>query len=136
MKKYKLHSLLIVSSLLLSPLVSGDDNYSSTLDNKSKQKANDGYYLIQDKTWSEEGCILDKGKQRINPGDSNVLTIKKGCTWGGIRYKVFSVSNDKYMGFLAHSFREGNFSLEITAPCNGSECIFYDLNPEQDRVKR
>ena len=135
MKKYQVQRLLVVSSLLLSSFAFGDDNYSSTLNNKSKQKESAGYYLIQDKTWSEEDCILDKGKQRINPGESSVLTIKKGCTWGGIRYKIFSVDNDKSMGFLAHSFREGSFSLEITASCNGGECTFYDLNPEQDRTK-
>lgn len=135
MKKYHFQSGLIIASLL-SPLAFGDDNYSSTLANKSTQKNNEGYYLVQEQAWSEEGCILEKGKQRINPGESSVLTIKKGCIWGGIRYKVFNMANDKYMGFLSHSFREGTFSLEITAPCNGKECIFYDLNPEQDRTKQ
>ncbi len=136
MKNSLILSLFMISFLFMPFVAQSDDNYRSTLENKSKQKANEGYYLVQDRTWSEEGCILEKGKERINPGDSSVLTIKKGCVWGGIQYKVFSVDKDKYMGFLAHSFREGNFSLEVTAPCDGKTCTFYDLNPEQDRMKQ
>lgn len=37
------------------------------------------------------------------------------------------------MGFLAHSFREGAFSLEVTASCNDDKCVFRDLSPEQGR---
>lgn len=130
----KIRSLLSILLLTITtPFASADDNISSTLNNKSKQNGSEGFYLVQDKAWSEEGCILDKGKSQINPGESSVLKIKQGCTWAAVRYKITDVTNSKDMGFLGHSFRDGNFAIDISAPCNGNECNFYDLNPEQNR---
>lgn len=108
---------------------------SSTLNNKTTQNDPDGFYLVQDKVWGENGCVIDSGKKQINPGESNILKIKNGCTWGGIRYKIVKVSTKADMGYLGHSFRDGSFTIDITEPCTGSECNFYDLSPQQNRQK-
>ncbi|GEM_PF-5925090 len=37
------------------------------------------------------------------------------------------------MGFLAHSFRNGTFTIEVKANCDDNNCVFRDLSPEQGR---
>ncbi len=134
LRKAKL--LLIISALLL-PIYgfAADTNFSSTLNNQSKQNDPNGFSLVQAKVWSENGCVLNSGSKKINPGESTVLEIKQGCMWGGVSYKIISIKDNKDMGYLAHSFRNGSFSIEIKAPCKDSVCNFYDLNPQQDRAK-
>lgn len=129
----KIQASLFLLSSVVTPFGFAADNFSSTFNNKSKQNANDGFYLVRDKAWAEEGCILDKGKDKINPGENSTLKIKQECAWGVITYKVFNVKDNKEVGNLGHSFRDGKFYIEVSAPCNGSECNFYDLNPNQNR---
>lgn len=136
--KRLIQSVLFVSSAILAPVLlaaAAEDNYSSTLNNKSNTNGKEAFYLVKDQSWAEGDCIMEKGKDRINPGESSNLKIKKGCTWGVMKYKILSVKDNKFMGNLAHSFHDGKFSIELTSQCNEKECNFYDLNPEQNRNK-
>jgi len=126
-------TLLVLATLLSSCVLATEGDHTSKLNNETKQQSGEPFYLVQDKVWSEYGCVLDSGSKRVNPGESTVLKIKKGCKWGGVQYKVFKASNNEDMGYLAHSFRDGTFNIEVTAPCGPSGCNFYDLSPEQNR---
>jgi hypothetical protein len=133
---HKIKSILLLIAMMSSTnALAADDVVSSKLNNLSKTKDSEGYYLVQDKVWSEYDCITDSGNKKINPNETSVLKVKKECKWAGIRYKIFKVTNNEDMGFLAHSYRDGTFSIEVTSPCNGDECNFYDLSPEQTRKK-
>jgi len=120
-------------ALLLPVYATASDFYTSDLNNNSKTAKSAGYYLVQDKVWSENGCVADSGKDKLNPGDTTTLKIKKECKWGGVRYKIQTVKDNTSMGFLSHSFHDGTFSLEVTANCNNNKCVFRDLSPEQNR---
>lgn len=128
-----MRSMLFISIITLPALVMANDNFSSNLVNQSKHNGSEGFYLVQDKILGENDCVTVKGNKKINPGDSAQLTIKKDCSWGVVRYKIFSVKDNKDIGYLGHSFHDGNFSIDITSLCKGSECNFYDLNPDQKR---
>lgn len=132
LKPYLIKSFLFIL-VLISPVsvFSADETYNSVLNNLTKPESPESYYLVKDTVWGEKECVVDSGEKKIKPGESTLLKIKKECKWGGVRYKIFKASNDQNMGYLGHSFREGSFSIDITAPCKGSDCNFYDLNPNQ-----
>lgn len=125
-----LASLMILSIVPTTLLAA--DSYTSILKNKSDPK--NGYYLVQTLIYGEK-CIQtpQKGVNKIIPGESTLLKMKKDCTWGGVRYKIYTVSNNKNVGTLSHNFRDGKFNIEIAVDCHGTECNFYDLNPNQQR---
>ena len=126
--------MLCIGGLLLpSCVLAADETISSKLTNQSKQQDTGGYYLEQVKVYAENDCVKDSGSKKINPGESTVLTVKKGCIWGGVRYKIINVDTKKEMGSLSHNYRDGAFSIEVSAPCTGTDCNFYDLSPVQDR---
>lgn len=129
MKRFLLISL--VAALL--PTYALADNSSATLNNQSDAKT--GYNLVQDWIWGETGCVIAPtvGKTVIHPGQSAQLTIKDGCKWGGVRYKIINLANNQEVGMLSHSFHNGSFSIDISAPCSGTTCNFHDLNPSQNR---
>lgn len=128
-------SLLFTSIIMFPVYGMADDNMSSKLVNRSKQNGSEGYYLVQDKILGENDCVKVEGNKKLNPGDSAQLNINKECKWGVVVYKIFSMKENKEMGYLGHSFHDGDFSIDITALCKGSECSFYDLNPAQSRNK-
>ena len=123
-------SFLFSMAFILPVHASDADFYTSKLSNNSKTA--DGYYLVQDKIWSEKGCVVDTGKDKLNPGDTATLKIKKDCKWGVVKYQIHKMKDDASMGFLAHSFHDGEFSLEITKKCSNNNCIFRDLSLEQN----
>jgi hypothetical protein len=129
----QLKGFLFGLALLLPVYASAANVYTSELSNHSKTEKSAGYYLVQDKVWSENGCVADSGKEKLNPGDMTTLKIKKDCKWGGVRYKIHQVKGDATKGYLAHSFHDGTFTIEITENCNNNNCEFRDLSPEQDR---
>lgn len=129
---HTLQSIIGLLFLINPAFAMGDENFSSKLNNKSKQNGNDGYYLVKDTEWGNN-CVIDSGKDRINPGDVNTLIIKKGCQWGGVRYNVFTVTGNSNIGSLGHSFHNGKFSIEISAPCDGTDCNFVNINPLQNK---
>lgn len=136
MKVSNIMKSLLFSSIVFLPVYAiADDNLSSTLTNRSKQSGSEGYTLVQEKTWGEKDCVKVEGSEKLNPGDSNKLKIKKGCDWGGVGYKIVAVKDNQEVGRLGHSFHGGDFSIDITADCKGTECNFYDLNPVQNRSK-
>jgi hypothetical protein len=129
---------LLATSLLISTLscasIAMADDVSSKLTNQSKQNGSEGYYLVQEKVISEDECVKVEGNKRLNPGDSARLKIKDDdCKWGVVQYKIFTVSGDKEVGKLGHSFRDGNFSVEIVSECKGSDCSFTGLTSEQNK---
>lgn len=128
-------ALLTSISILPAYVMAANDNFTSKLVNQSKLNDSEGYYLVQDKILGENDCVKVDGNKKLNPGDSAQLNIKKECNWGVVRYKIFSVKDNKDMGYLGHSFHDGNFSIDVTSVCKGSECSFYGLNPEQNRNK-
>lgn len=130
-----LRFILLTSIITFPAYIMADDNLSSTLVNQSKQNGSDGFYLVQAKIIDENECVTVEGNKKVNPGENAQLKIKKGCNWGVVLYKIFSVKDNKEMGYLGHSFHDGNFSIDVTSICKGSECKFYDLNPEQNRSK-
>lgn len=129
MKRFLLISLLAA----LIPGYALADNSTSTLNNQSDSKT--GYYLVQDWIWGNQGCVIAPtvGMTKIQPGQSAQLTVKEGCKWGGVRYKIFNVANNQEIGSLSHSFHNGSFSIDVSAPCSGSTCVFRDLDPQQNR---
>lgn len=128
-----LKSFIYGLTLLLPAYAFAIDHYASQLANNSKTAKSTGYYLTQDKTWGESGCIISPGKEKLNPGDITLLKIKKNCKWGGVGYQIHDMKDGTLMGFLAHSFRDGKFFVEITDSCINNQCVFRDLSPEQNR---
>lgn len=118
--------------------VAAREEFSSKLINQSKQAKSLGYILVKTRTWPETGCVLDSGKERVNPGENSIFRVKKAraCDQAGIGYSIYSVDdvkNEHLIGYLSHRFRDGRFSMQISLFCEGSECIFRDLNPTQSR---
>ena len=109
------------------------DDISSKLTNQSKQNGSDGYYLVQEKVIGENDCVKVDGNKKLNPGDSANLKIKEDCKWGVVQYKIFNVTDDKEVGTLGHSFRDGVFNVEIVSECKGSDCAFTGLTPSQNK---
>lgn len=128
-------NVLFSSVIILPASLMAADNQSSKLNNQSGQNGSKAFYLVQEKILGEGDCVQVVGNKKINPGESAQLNIKKDCTWGVARYKIYSAQDNKEIGYLGHSFHDGNFSIDITSQCKGSECNFFDLNPDQERKK-
>lgn len=137
MKLFNKLSSVVLASTILSALPSYAiaADMSSKLTNQSKQNGSAGYYLVQDKIIGENDCVKVEGNAKLNPGDSAELKIKVGCKWGVVRYKILNISDNKEMGYLKHSFNDGEFSVDITSACKDGECNFYGLTPEQVKAK-
>lgn len=129
-----IQSAMLASAMLLPTYAMAED-LSSTLTNQSTQNGSTGFYLVQDKIIGENDCVKVEGNAKLNPNDSAQLKIKQGCKWGVVRYKIFDISSHKDMGYLKHSFNDGNFNIDITSICKSGECNFYGLNPEQNKPK-
>lgn len=129
-----IRSFMLASAMLLSTYAMAND-LSSTLTNQSAQNGAAGFYLVQDKIIGENDCVKVEGNTKLNPNDSVQLKIKQGCKWGVVRYKIFDISNNKEMGYLKHSFNDGDFNIDITSTCKNGDCSFYGLNPEQNKLK-
>lgn len=130
----KLPYVLLASALLLPTSAMAAD-MSSKLTNQSKQNGSEGYSLVQDKIIGENDCVKVEGNAKLNPGDGAELKIKDGCKWGVVRYKIVNISDSKEMGYLKHSFNDGEFSIDITSVCKDGACNFSGLTPEQNKAK-
>jgi len=127
---------LVLALALPLCAVAEEGDYTSKLTNKSKENGGTGYTLVQDRTWGEPTCVVDTGSKELKPGDSTNLSIKKGCKWGGVQYKIMKEGDNSDVGRLSHSFRDGTFTIEITSECQNTGCDFYDLNPQQVRENK
>jgi hypothetical protein len=67
----------------------------------------------------------------LAPGETTVLEIKNNCEWAGVKYKM--MKNKEIVGYVAHSFRDKNFSLEISQACKGDTCNLTGLPPAQSQ---
>lgn len=118
-------------------VIASDDIYSSRLVNQSKHSGSNGYRLVKTKEWPKTGCIIDSGKQILNPGESTELKIKKSkeCNESGIGYSIYKVEdtkNEHLLGYISHRLGDGKFSVQISRFCEGNDCLFTGLNPAQD----
>jgi len=143
LRKNLVKLLLLVFSILLPGylLAAEDNNYSSQLINQSKHAVAGGYTLIKTRVWPETGCVIDSGKGIIPPGESTQLKIakKKECDQAGIGYSLYKssdVKNTHLLGYVSHRFRDGKFSLQVSIFCEGDQCIFRGLNPQQVTVQQ
>ena|SRR5258708_2371679 len=130
--------LLLALAILLPTYVVAGDNYSSQLVNQSKNSDSEGYDLVKTRVWPETGCVIDSGKTTVNPGESAVLIIKKSkeCSEAGVGYSLYKSQDKKkehLLGYVAHRFRDGKYSLQVSIFCEGDKCLFRDLNPLQNR---
>lgn len=130
-----IRALMLASIIALPTYALADDDMVSKLTNQSKQSGGEGYYLVQDKIIGENDCVKVDGPSKLNPGDSAKLKIKEDCKWGVVRYKIFNMTDNKEMGYLKHSFNDGEFSIDITSACKGGECSFNGLTAEQNKPK-
>lgn len=131
-------SLLLLILILVLPtyLMAADDSYFSQLSNESNKPHLVPYKLIKTRIWPESGCVIDSGPQILNPGDNAHFQVskKKGCDQAGIGYSLYKSSdkdNKNLLGYVAHRFRDGRFSLQVSIFCEGDKCVFRDLNPQQ-----
>lgn len=119
-------------------VVAAEDIYSSQLVNQSKHSGSEGFKLVKSKVWPNSVCVIDSGKQILNPGESTELKIKKTreCNESGVGYSIYKLEdtkNEHLLGYLSHRLGEGKFSIQISRFCEGSNCVFTDLNPQQNR---
>jgi hypothetical protein len=133
--KLSLIFFLITSS---NYVLAAEDQYNSLLVNKSKQANSEGYKLVKTKVWPNPICVIDSGKEIVNPGESTELKIKKSteCAESGVGYSMYKMEDTKsehLLGYLSHRLGEGKFSVQISRFCEGDKCVFTDLNPEQNR---
>ena len=130
--------LLLAIAILLPTYALAEDNYSSQLVNQSKNSGGESYDLVKTRVWPESGCVVDSGKDNVNPGENGVLTIKKSkeCSEAGVGYSLYQSQDKKkehLLGYVSHRFRDGKYSLQVSIFCEGGKCIFRDLNPLQRR---
>ncbi|WP_419419521.1 hypothetical protein ACNVED_13575 [Legionella sp. D16C41] len=127
-----------ISLGLQFPIIAfAQDYYSSNFVNQSNQGTTK-YTLVKTRSWPETGCIVDSGPNIILPGDGTKLVIanKKECSEAGIGYSLYKTADlnrEHLLGYVSHRFRDGKFSLQVSIFCEGNQCIFRDLNPEQNR---
>lgn len=126
--------------MLLFPIggFAAEANYSSHIMNQSKRSGSNGYVLVKTRVWPESGCVIDSGKAILAPGENSQLIVmnKKECDQAGVGYSLYNADDkDKkhLLGYVSHRFRDGRFSLQVSVFCEGSQCVFRDLNPEQHR---
>lgn len=135
MKQFNWLQAVTCASIMVLPTYAIAADMSSKLTNQSKQNAETGYYLVQDKIIAENDCVKVDGNAKLNPGDSAQLTIKKDCKWGVVRYKIMNINDNKEMGYLKHSYNDGDFSIDIMSVCKGGECNFFGLTADQIKPK-
>ena len=135
MKKFltlsKLRTPLLVAALAFPILAMADDVNKVTLNNNSKTAdSNGGYYLEQDKIWSDPDCVVYRGEKKVMPGSNTSFEMKKSCVWGTVTFKVYKAKSDQYMGTLAYTLRDGKANIEFKKPCKSdSECDFVGIMP-------
>lgn len=130
--------MLSFVALLLPQQLMAEEIYSSKLVNDSKVLGSNGYKLVKTKMWPQSGCILESGKEILYPGESATLKIRKidQCNESGIGYSIYKMDDQKnvhLLGYASHRLGAGKFSLQISRFCEGKECFFTGLNPEQDQ---
>ena len=128
---------IIFFSLFIPALTYAEDNYKSKFINESNKEA-EKYTLVKTRMWPESGCIIESGPQIILPGAHTQLIVakKEGCDQAGIGYSLYKTSDTKkehLLGYVSHRFREGIFSLQISIFCKNNQCLFRNLNPDQDK---
>ncbi|KTD69469.1 MULTISPECIES: hypothetical protein [Legionella] len=136
-KRFFLLSSLTFFTLYLPAITYAEDNYSSKFINESNKGA-EKYTLIKTRMWPESGCIIESGPDKILPGENTQLVIakKQGCDQAGIGYSLYKATDTKQehvLGYVSHRFRDGTFSLQVSIFCKNKQCVFRDLNPDQDR---
>ncbi len=135
MKRFMSVQSIVLATTLILPAYAMADDMNSKLTNQSGKNGSPGFYLVLDKTISENDCVKVDGNAKLNPGDSAQLKIKQGCKWGVVRYKIFNLTDNKEMGYLKHSYNDGDFSIDISSVCKGGECGFYELSADQNKSK-
>ncbi len=126
----KICKIMMLSALIALPLSAlSAENQTLTLKNQSDSSK--GYYLVQDKTLGEPGCVNYLGNKEIKPGESTSFEIKKDCKWGVVIFKIFSLANKEYIGDLGQAYRDGKVIINISSKCKNNDCTFKDLNPQQ-----
>lgn len=118
--------------------VAAEEIYSSELVNNSNHSGSKGYKLVKSKTWPNSSCLIDTGKQVIYPGETALFKIKKSaeCKESGVGYSIYRLEDTKnkhLLGYISHRLGDGKFSVQISRFCEGKQCVFTDLNPEQIR---
>jgi hypothetical protein len=136
--KFKKIKLIVLITLFIPIFssIAAKDSYFSQLSNQSNKPNLIPYKLIKTRIWPESGCVIDSGPQIINPGDNANLRInkQKNCAEAGVGYSLYKLSdihNKNLLGYVSHRFRDGRFSLQVSIFCEGEQCVFKDLNPEQ-----
>ncbi|MCE0722041.1 MULTISPECIES: hypothetical protein [Legionella] len=128
---------LIFFTLFIPTVIYAEDNYNSHFINESNKGA-EKYTLVKTRMWPESGCIIESGPDILLPGEKTQLVIakKQGCDQAGIGYSLYKTADNKQehlLGYVSHRFRDGTFSLQVSIFCNDKQCVFRDLNPDQDR---
>lgn len=137
-KKNLVKLTLIFLTTIFPFYVAAEEIYSSKMVNKSKHSGSNGYKLIKTKTWPHSGCLIDTGKQIVFPGEIAILKVKKDekCKESGVGYSIYKVEDKKnqhLLGYVSHRLGSGKFSVQISRFCEGEECVFSGLNPEQKK---
>ncbi len=130
LSKIIISKAIILTALLALPFCAFSAE-TQTIKIQNQSSKADGYYLEQDKTWSESNCLTYSGNKKINPGESSSFDIKKGCKWGVVVFKIFKVADNQFIGKLGQAYHNGEVTMEISSKCKNNECIFKDLNPQQ-----
>ncbi|STX52497.1 Uncharacterised protein [Legionella busanensis] len=133
--KFSIFLIAIIATYQLPTVVYAEDSYSSQFINQS----NEGpikYVLVKTRVWPESGCVVDSGQEILMPGDKTQLVISKkpGCEEAGIGYSFYKNEDTKrenLLGYVSHRFRDGKFSLQISMFCEGGQCVFRNLDPDQ-----
>jgi hypothetical protein len=128
-KRSKRYVALLLIACALPASAMAKELYSSTLTNETQKydTAGKGYTMELVATWGKD-CVADVGKNILHPGESSVLKINPGCEWGGVRYKM--VEHGIVMGYVGQSFRDKQFSVELSIPCKDNNCTISALPPQ------
>ena len=94
LKKNLIQSILFFLTIALPTyVVAAKYIYSSLLVNQSKHSGSNGFKLVRTKVWPNSVCVIDMGKQIVNPGESTELKIKKNkeCRESGVGYSIYKI---------------------------------------------
>lgn len=135
--RFILLSALTLFTLYMPLVTYAEGNYNSKFINESN-KGTEKYTLVKTRLWPESGCIIESGPDKVLPGESTQLVIakKQGCDQAGIGYSMYKTTDTKQehvLGYVSHRFRDGTFSLQVSIFCKNNQCVFRDLNPDQNR---
>ena len=128
-KRCQRYAAILLAAFMLPASAVAAELYTSTLTNETQKydTAGKGYTMEYVTTWGKE-CVADVGKKILHPGESSVLKINPGCEWGGVRYKM--VENGVVMGYVGQSYRDKQFSIEVSIPCKENNCSVTALPPQ------